>query len=102
MNYAAPAVLVASLALATPALSQTRPDFSGTWTLDMTRSASAVQNDPIAPTTLVITQSATEVTIETRRGEKTSAVVYRPGSADSITNPTNRSNLLTSMWHWDG
>lgn len=95
-------VLLAATAFPRASLSQTRPDFSGTWALDLTRSASAVQNEPIGPTTVVIRQTSTELRIETRRGEKTSAVTYIPGSADAITNPTNRSNLLTSMWYWDG
>lgn len=102
MTHVAPAALLATLAVSSAALAQPRPDFSGTWALDMTRSASAVQNEPIAPTTLVIRQSATELSIETKRGDRASTVTYRPGSADAITNATNRSNLLTSMWYWDG
>jgi len=103
MKTVASAVLLGSLSFSpAAALAQTRPDFSGTWTLDMTRSASAVQNEPIGPTTLVIKQSATELTIETQRGDRTSAIVYRPGSAEALSNRTNRSNLLTSMWYWEG
>jgi hypothetical protein len=101
MKHIAPALLL--VALAAPfAHAQIRPDFSGTWAMDMTRSASAVQNEPIPPTTLVIKQTATELTIETRRGDKSSTIVYRPGSPDAMSNPTNRSNLLTSMWYWEG
>ncbi len=104
MKYVARAALLATLGfLASPsALAQTRPDFSGIWAMDMTRSASAVQNDPIPPTTQVITQTATQLSIETHRGDKTSTVAYRPGSADAVSNATNRSNLLTSMWYWEG
>ena len=103
MVHVARAALLACLALPAASTSaQTRPDFSGTWTLDATRSASAVQNEPIGPTTIVINQSATEITIETRRQDKSSTVTYRAGSADAMLNATNRANLLTSMWYWDG
>jgi hypothetical protein len=104
MKHVARAVLLASLASLTAinARAQTRPDFSGTWSMDMTRSASAVQNEPIPPTTQVITQTATQLSIETQRGDRTSTITYRPGSADAMSNSTNRSNLLTSMWYWEG
>ena len=104
MKHFAPAARLAALAclIAVPVSSQTKPDFSGTWSMDMTRSASAVQNDPIPPTTQIITQTATQLSIETHRGEKSSTITYRPGSADAMSNATNRSNLLTSMWYWDG
>jgi len=107
MNQVARAPLSATLLVilagaAVPAAAQTKPDFSGTWAMDMTRSASAVQNDPIPPTTQIITQTATQLSIETHRGDKTSTITYRPGSADAMSNATNRSNLLTSMWYWDG
>lgn len=100
MKWSAPLLV---LTLATPlAHAQNRPDFSGTWAMDMTRSASAVQNEPIGPTTLVINQGATQLNIETQRDGKTWLIVYVPGSAEAMSNRTNRSNLLTSMWYWDG
>jgi hypothetical protein len=102
MKRIARVVLLASIAAAALHAQTTRPDFSGTWIMDMTRSASAVQNDPIPQTTLVINQTATQLSIETQRAGKTSTITYRPGSADAITNATNRSNLLNSMWYWEG
>jgi hypothetical protein len=100
MKWSAPLLV---LTLATPlAHAQSRPDFSGTWAMDMTRSASAVQNEPIGPTTLVINQGATQLNIETQRDGKTWLIAYVPGSAEAMSNRTNRSNLLTSMWYWDG
>ena len=102
MRKFARVVLLASIAAPAVHAQVTKPDFSGTWTMDMTRSASAVQNDPIPQTTLVINQSATQLSIETQRAGKSSTITYRPGSADAIGNATNRSNLLTSMWYWEG
>lgn len=100
MKRFAPLVILALAA--TPVHAQTRPDFSGTWTMDMTRSAAAVQNEPVGPTTLVISQGSTQLNIETQRDGKTWQIAYVPGSAEAMTNRTNRSNLLTSMWYWDG
>ncbi len=48
-----------------PAAAQTRPDFSGTWRMDASRSESAMQAEPIKAMTLVIKQTASDITIET-------------------------------------
>jgi len=56
------AVVVASL-VSLPSLSaQGRPDFSGTWKMDSSRSESAAQAEPIGPVTLVIAQTPNERT----------------------------------------
>ena len=102
MKQIARVVLLATVAVPLVHAQNPKPDFSGTWVMDMTRSASAVQNDPIPQTTLVINQSATQLSIETQRAGKSSTITYRPGSADAITNSTNRANLLNSMWYWEG
>jgi hypothetical protein len=44
---------------------QTRPDFSGTWRMDASRSESAMQAEPIKSMTVVIKQTASDITIET-------------------------------------
>lgn len=57
------------VALAVPiAFSQPPPDFSGRWTMDVSRSESPTYPGFVGPVTLVITQSPAEVRIETRRG----------------------------------
>jgi hypothetical protein len=65
--------VLASLTLAL-SLSQSipaaRPDFSGTWTMDRSRSQSSES------TTITITQNATEITIETQSGGKTSTRTF--------------------------
>jgi len=94
MKRIARVVLLASIAAPALHAQTTRPDFSGTWIMDMTRSASAVQNDPIPQTTLVINQTATQLSIETQRAGKTSTITYRPGSADAIANATINSTRL--------
>ena len=58
------------LALAQTAPAPVKPDFSGSWTLDRARSQSAETS------TLAITQTTTEVRIESTRNGTSSARVY--------------------------
>jgi hypothetical protein len=103
MNHLAPAVAFASFVFAaSPAFGQTRPDFSGTWIMDASRSQSAVQNEPIKSMTVVIQQTSIDVNIETTRDERAQTITYKPGSADSLNAVNARSNLLSSTWYWDG
>ena len=95
MKHVLRTVLVAAL-LAPPAHAQTRPDFSGTWTMDPTRSESAMQGEPIGPVVIVIAQSDSELRMDITRKEGTTTVVYRlDGSESRIPGGTSRS-------HWDG
>ena len=103
MKQLAPAVAFASFVLAAnPSPAQSRPDFSGTWIMDATRSQSAVQNEPVKSMTVVITQAPIDVRIETKRDERVQTITYKPGSADSLSAVNARSNLLSSTWYWDG
>jgi hypothetical protein len=96
MKCLMPAVLVAALALPSTAHAQGKPDFSGTWTMDPSRSESAVQNEPIGPVTIVISQSDGEVRIETTRTQGKSVVTYKlDGSEIKIPGGTAKT-------HWDG
>jgi len=96
MKVLLPTVLVAALAVPSTARAQGKPDFSGTWKMDPSRSESAVQNEPIGPVTLVIAQTPGEVRIETMRTQGTSAVTYKlDGSEIKIPGGTAKT-------HWDG
>ena len=61
--------------------SQSHPDLTGTWTMDRERSESMHQADEFEPPTLVITQGAADLTIETRRRLSTGRTVYTIGDA---------------------
>jgi hypothetical protein len=89
------AILV--LAVAVPrALAQTRPDFTGTWSMDLARSDSAAQTEPIGPTTVTIEQSLTELKVSIARDGKSATIVYRlDGAPAAIPGGTATS-------HWDG
>jgi hypothetical protein len=71
---------------------QSKPDFSGTWTMDEARSVSAHYPDFVGPVVVVITQTPNEITVETKRGPKSSVLTYRiveaqptPAGATSVT-----------------
>jgi hypothetical protein len=95
------AVLAFVIAIPAAAQAQTRPDFSGTWSMDLSRSESAMQTDPIGPTTVAIEQTPTQLTMTTARDGKSTTVVYRldgtptqiPGG--TATSRWNGSSLVT-------
>jgi hypothetical protein len=60
-----------------------RPDFSGTWQMDPARSESANSSAASGPVTVVIKQSANEVSIETRQGDQTETLVYKLDGTES-------------------
>jgi hypothetical protein len=62
---------------------QNRPDFSGTWRLDPSRSESAMQGEPIGPVTLHITQTANEIRIETVTPRGQSVETYSLSGRDT-------------------
>ena len=57
---------------------QSAPDFSGTWTMDPSRSEAAAHGEPIGPVTVVIRQAPGEVQIETTQNGTAQAVRYLP------------------------
>src|SRR3954452_17435753 len=69
------AIASSALASAISLFAQEGIDLSGTWQMDASRSESAHQAVPIGPVTLVIKQTADDLSIETRLGEKGSSAV---------------------------
>lgn len=66
-------------ALVPPGLAaQDLPDFSGTWTMDLSRSEAAAQGPAIGPVTVAIQQTSSEIRIETIRDGTTETVRYLP------------------------
>jgi hypothetical protein len=59
-------------------------DFSGVWRMDSSRSESAHQATPIGTVTLVIKQTATELSIETRRSERHKSAISSVMSQKSV------------------
>ena len=83
------------------------PDLSGTWTMDPARSESAHQDVPIGPVTVVIKQSAGDITIDTaRRPAKGAAaaheiIAYNLDGSESM-NANKGKSIITAKAHWDG
>jgi hypothetical protein len=103
MKSVSSAVLVLLVAGSSAAIAQSRPDFSGTWSMDLSRSESAAQADPIGPTTVAIEQTSGELRMALTRDGKTTNVVYRlDGTPTAIPGGTatsrwNGSSLVTEI-----
>lgn len=97
--YGSALALVVLLGSAAVVEAQNRPDFSGTWRLDPSRSESAMQGgEPIGPVTLQITQTANEIRIETisRRGQSIES--YSLNGRDSqLANGAGRARWFGEM-----
>jgi hypothetical protein len=89
--------LCVTTALSTGPAAQSSQDFSGTWTMDLSRSESAAQATPSGPVTVVIRQDSDQVRIETTQKGTTQAVTYFPAAMQSASaeNPVG-------TFRWDG
>jgi hypothetical protein len=76
---------------------QGQPDFSGTWSMDPSRSEAAAQGTPIGPVTVAIRQTPTELRIDTTRDGRTESVRYLPASAKATT-----TGELLGAFRWEG
>jgi hypothetical protein len=100
-------VSMVALVLPLAADGQNAIDFSGTWKMDAARSESAHQAVPIGPVTMIIKQTATELSIETRRGEpnKTAThgeiLTYKLDGSESTTAATDGA-LVKCRAYWEG
>jgi hypothetical protein len=71
--------IAAAVLFAAAASAQTlpsKPDFSGIWTMDNSRSESAAQEQPIGVVRLAITQTGSSLAVETNRDGKTETITY--------------------------
>ena len=103
------AIAIFTMALVSPvtAGAQSATDFSGTWKMDVARSESAHQAVPIGPVTLVIKQTATELSIETRRSDTdrseihSETLTYKLDGSESTVAGTD-GTPIKSQAHWEG
>jgi hypothetical protein len=97
-------VLLASLSL----VAQGKPDFSGSWTLDKEKSTIPQMGGApgggrmggMAAESIVIKQSATEITRDAQMAERTVTRTYKLDGSESV-NTTPRGELKTKS-RWDG
>src|SRR5437763_9925305 len=96
-----PAVALTAFLLLPLALhAQTPRDFSGTWTMDLSRSQSAQQGEAIKPVTFVSTQIPTQVRIETQRGTEKENARYPLTKSRAPASPP--SGVSQPDAYWDG
>ena len=88
-----------AVALITQAMTATKPDFSGTWTMDRERSESAMQEQPIGPVSVIITQTGTNVTIQTTRDGKPDVATY---TIEAMPKTPGTMGAGTRRAYWDG
>jgi hypothetical protein len=113
-------VLAAALALALPALTfaQAKPDFSGTWKLDMTKSELPQRGGGgggggggapggggggrgMGGGEITVKQTATEIVISQTMGDNTVARTYKLDGSE-VTNPGGRGGEIKTKSKWDG
>jgi hypothetical protein len=74
---------------------QNRPDFSGQWTMDRTRSESAMQTEPVGSRTVTIAQSDTILELNITQDGRSTAFAYR---LDGTPSPIPGG---TAVSHWE-
>jgi hypothetical protein len=79
------------------ATAQGNTDFSGTWTMDLSRSEAAAQGAAIGPVTVVIQQTPGEVRIETTRDGETKTVRYLPAETTPVS-----ADESVGTFRWEG
>lgn len=77
------------------------PDYSGTWEMDATRSDSANSSAASGPVTLVIKQTADEISIETRQNGQTETLVFKLDGTESE-KPAQDNGPFQWKASWDG
>ncbi len=102
MHYIPPAALVALLFLPLTAHAQRSTDFSGTWSMDLSKSESSQQGAEVKPVTFVITQNPTQVRIETTRGERIENVLYPLVRSRGATGTSGSSAAAHPEAYWEG
>jgi hypothetical protein len=93
-------LLAAALAFAQASSASLKPNFSGIWLLDVSRSASASSGDAGEPVKLGIKQTDDEIVIETTRDGKPSTRTFR---IDAAAQPgSNAAISETARAYWNG
>jgi len=99
MTSSIPAVVAAAALALAASFAQSKPNFSGTWTMDRERSESPNQSDSFEAPTFVISQTDTDVTIETRRGTATSQVRYVLAPTEAADPSGARGSNSRAYWN---
>jgi hypothetical protein len=103
MNRLVLSASFAALVLLIPSLAspEAKTDFSGKWDMDTTRSESAHSTPPSGPVTLGITQSDTELIVETTRNGQTETIAYKLDGSETK-KPAQDNGPFQWSAKWDG
>jgi hypothetical protein len=107
MRHGVSLLLILLIGFAPAITGQSHRDFSGTWTMDSARSESAHQEPPVASSTLVISVTDTDLTMETTRSEGGNPTAFHEKLNvrldGSETNGTGDGGApVTAKARWDG
>jgi hypothetical protein len=99
------AIALVSVSLAAATDGQAPSDFSGTWTMDESRSGSATYDTFVGPVVWVIQQAADTLTLERRRGESVASFTYpiraqAPSKSAAPVAPS--AETRGGIAYWDG
>ena len=101
MNRLFVTTLMAAVILPFTARAQSKTEFSGTWVLDAARSQSppgrgGARGEDLGHMILVIKQTSTELSVETKRGENSQTATYRLDGSESTNQMTGRGGRTTA------
>jgi hypothetical protein len=88
-----------SVAAVVPVNAQSRPDFSGTWTMDEPRSGSPSAVPFVGPVVWVIKQSGQTMVVDITRGDKTQTLTYSLFDKAPVTKTASDG---ANRGYWDG
>ena len=95
-----PFTFATMLALAVVSAAQTKPDFSGTWTMDESRSVSATQDAFVGPVVWTIQQGERTVVVDIKRGPKQFTLTF-PVLKSTPTGPPDDVPSARAFWNED-
>ena len=98
MSRHAPALAIV-MALASVGTAQQRPDFSGTWAMDESRSESPTHEGFLRPVRWVIRQSPKQLIVDITRGAKVMTLTYTLYDK-ALAGPT--AGVPSYRGYWDG
>ena len=104
MNRTTLAGWVFLVALMAPLLGRpdTKTDFTGTWEMDSKRSESSQFSDSRQPVTVIIKQTAFDVTVETRKDGEVETIVYRMDGSETEKRPAPDNGPYRWSAKWEG
>lgn len=101
MNRTIFGACVAALLIPCFATPDAKTDFSGTWEMDTKRSESAHSGATTVPVTLVIKQTANDLSIETRQNAQTETIVYKLDGSE-VEKPAQDNGPFQWRARWEG